>query len=223
MQSFICFLISCNIGEIFTVFFATLLGLPEPLSPILLLWLNLVTDGPPATALGFNPSDPRVMKLPPRPRDESILSKWLFIRYIITGLYVSFATIGVFVWWYLDKGVSFYQLSSWGRCKTWPDFKNSYLFSDLANPCDIFSTYKYIPQTLSLSVLVTMEMLKALSAVSLDSSIFAVPPWKNEWLPLAVLIPSCMHLATLYMPWLASTFGLAPISLREWKVDICST
>jgi Ca2+-transporting ATPase len=158
MQSFISFLISANIGEIFTVFFATLLGLPEPLSPLLLLWLNLVTDGPPATALGFNPADPNIMKLPPRPRDEPILSKWLLVRYLITGIYVSFATIGVFVWWYLDKGVTLWQLSRWGSCSTWPDFSNSYLFCDEAKPCEIFTAHKGVAQTLSLSALVVMEV-----------------------------------------------------------------
>lgn len=46
----------------------------------------------------------------PRPKHESILSNWLVTRYIITGLYVGFATIGVFVWWYLDKGVCMYMI-----------------------------------------------------------------------------------------------------------------
>jgi P-type Ca2+ transporter type 2C len=80
MQAFICFLISCNIGEILTIFGATVLGLPEPLTPLHLLWVNLVTDGPPATALGFNPPDPDAMSKPPRPTNEPIMSRWLLAR-----------------------------------------------------------------------------------------------------------------------------------------------
>eukprot|EP00953_Heterococcus_sp_UTEX-ZZ885_P026888 14483-Heterococcus_DN1.PRE.2 len=56
-------------------------------------WVNLVTDGPPATALGFNPPDPDAMSKPPRPREEPIMSTWLLTRYMCTGLYVGFATI----------------------------------------------------------------------------------------------------------------------------------
>ena len=102
-QAFICFLISCNIGEIATIFIATILGFPEPLTPLHLLWVNLVTDGPPATALGFNPPDPDAMSKPPRPRDEPIMSAWLLTRYMATGLYVGFATIGKaanYICWY---------------------------------------------------------------------------------------------------------------------------
>jgi P-type Ca2+ transporter type 2C len=152
MQTFVTFLISCNIGEIATIFIATLMGLPEPLTPLHLLWVNLVTDGPPATALGFNPPDPDVMRRSPRLRTESILSRWLMIRYLITGLYVGFATIGVFVWWYADKGVPLRNLSRWVQCTEWPDFTHSASAPYWPDrPCDIFTVMKSVPQTMSLS------------------------------------------------------------------------
>ncbi|KAJ1426607.1 hypothetical protein B484DRAFT_450624 [Ochromonadaceae sp. CCMP2298] len=220
MQTFVCFLISCNIGEVVTIFVATILGMPEPLTPLQLLWVNLVTDGPPATALGFNPSDPDAMSKQPRPRHESILSTWLVVRYSITGLYVGFATIGAFVWWYLDKGVSFSQLCNWGKCTTWPDFAHSAEAPNWpARPCAIFENpLRARPQSMSLSVLVCIEMLKALSAVSLDSSLLQVQPWQNPWLIAGVTLPMMLQMAALYFPPLSSMFGLAPLSWEEWKV-----
>eukprot|EP00957_Ditylum_brightwellii_P148658 11317648-Ditylum_brightwellii.AAC.1 len=104
MQAFICFLISCNIGEICAILIATIAGFPEPLTAMHLLWVNLVTDGPPATALGFNPPDPDVMSQRPRPSDEPIMTRWLLTRYCLTGLYVGIATVGVFVGHYMGIG-----------------------------------------------------------------------------------------------------------------------
>jgi Ca2+-transporting ATPase len=85
MQAFVCFLLSCNFGEVATVFGATCLGVPDVLTPLQLLWVNLVTDGPPATALGFNPPDPDAMSRPPRDPRAPILTPWLLGRYAITG------------------------------------------------------------------------------------------------------------------------------------------
>lgn len=60
----------------------------------------MVTDGFPATALSFNPSDPEVMKKPPRKHDEPLINNWTFLRYFIVGFYVGCATVGIFVYWY---------------------------------------------------------------------------------------------------------------------------
>lgn len=231
MQAFICFLISCNFGEIATVFFATLLGLPEPLTPLQLLWVNLVTDGPPATALGFNPPDPDAMSKPPRDRSAPIMSPWLLTRYVATGLYVGCATIGILVWWFIDNGVTPWQLLHWGSCSAWGAEGFNPTGVDLLaephlvpSPCAIFSgPARAKAQTLSLSVLVCMEMLKALSAVSVNNSMLTMPPWRNKYLLVSVALPFLLHLGVLQYAPLARIFGLVKLTSRDWqRVAVCS-
>lgn len=73
IRKFVFFLLSCNTAEIMIIFMAIMMGLPSPLAPIQLLWLNLLTDGAPALALGTEKGDPDIMKLPPRRKDEPII------------------------------------------------------------------------------------------------------------------------------------------------------
>lgn len=228
MQAFIRYLISSNIGEVAAIFFTAALGLPEGLIPVQLLWVNLVTDGPPATALGFNPPDKDIMKKPPRRSDDVLINGWVFFRYMVVGIYVGLACVGVFAYWYMyyeasgdgHTLVTFHQLTHWTQCHDWKDFKvNNFDGMDFtADPCKYFTEGKKSASTLSLSVLVAIEMLNALNALSEDGSLVTMPPWSNPYLMVAMLVSFGMHFVILYVDVLAETFSVTPLDFWEWVV-----
>ncbi|MEW8959518.1 MAG: calcium-translocating P-type ATPase, SERCA-type [Moorella sp. (in: firmicutes)] len=97
IRKFIRYLLSCNIGEVFTMFVAVISGLPLPLLPIQILWMNLVTDGLPAMALGVDVKEPNLMERPPHPPGESIFARGLGKGIGILGLQIGLATLAVFI------------------------------------------------------------------------------------------------------------------------------
>ncbi len=80
IRKFVFYLLSSNVAEIAVIFLAILAGLPSPLTPIQLLWLNLATDGAPALALGLEKGDPDTMEQPPRPADEPVINRLMRIH-----------------------------------------------------------------------------------------------------------------------------------------------
>ncbi|CAH1432394.1 unnamed protein product [Lactuca virosa] len=167
MKAFIRYMISSNIGEVASIFLTAAIGIPEGLIPT-----------------------KYIMKKAPRRSDDSLISPWILFRYLVIGLYVGLATVGVFVIWFTHDSflgidlsgdnhslVTFSQLRNWDQCKTWENFTVSpfkagdQVFNFDSNPCDYFHTGKVKAMTLSLSVLVAIEMFNSLNALSEDESL----------------------------------------------------
>lgn len=211
MKQFIRYLISSNIGEVVCIFLTAALGMPEALIPVQLLWVNLVTDGLPATALGFNPPDIDIMDKPPRNSKEGLISGWLFFRYMAIGGYVGAGTVAASAWWYMmapnGPQMTYYQLTHHMACPNEPEnFRGI--------DCDVF--HDPHPMTMALSVLVSIEMLNALNSLSENQSLLLMPPWTNLWLMAAISLSMTLHFMILYMEVFNTVFQICPLSWEEW-------
>jgi len=211
MKQFIRYLISSNVGEVVCIFLTAALGLPEALIPVQLLWVNLVTDGLPATALGFNPPDLDIMGRKPRSPKEPLISGWLFFRYMVIGGYVGAATVAGAAYWFMyddeGPGVTFYQLSHFMQCC--PENED---FTGL--DCHIFEASP--PMTMALSVLVTIEMCNALNSLSENQSLVRMPPWSNFWLAAAMTLSMSLHFMIIYVDPLPMVFKLTHLNVDQW-------
>jgi len=214
-QQFIRYLISSNIGEVVSIFLTAALGMPEALIPVQLLWVNLVTDGLPATALSFNPPDHDVMRRLPRKRDEALVGGWLFFRYMVIGIYVGIATVGGYAWWFMYNSqgpqISFSQLAGYHKCSVnFPEIGCQMFTNDSAKAAS----------TVSLSILVVIEMFNAMNALSSSESLLTLPLWKNMMLVYAIALSMALHFALLYIPFLQGLFSIVPLDWNEWQAVV---
>jgi P-type Ca2+ transporter type 2A len=211
-QQFIRYLISSNIGEVVSIFLTAAAGMPEALIPVQLLWVNLVTDGLPATALSFNPPDHDIMRRPPRKRDEPLVGGWLFFRYMVIGTYVGAATVFGYAWWFMFNAegpqITFWQLTHFHRCSS--------QFPEIG--CEMFANdSSKAASTVSLSILVVIEMFNAINALSSSESLLTLPLWHNMILVYAIALSMALHFAILYTPFLQGLFSIVALNWNEWK------
>ncbi len=98
IRKFVFYLFSCNLGEILVLLVAGLAGLPAPLMPLQILWVNIVTDTLPALALAVEPGDEDVMRRPPRRPQEAILSRAFLTQIVLYGSLIAASTLAAFLW-----------------------------------------------------------------------------------------------------------------------------
>lgn len=186
------FLLSCNIGEIITVFAALVMALPSPLSAIQLLWVNLVTDSLPAVALGMEKTHDSVMERKPMPKDQSLFAEGLGMKIIAEGILVGCMSLSAFLLGLKTGDIKTASTMCFGVLS----------FSQLFHTFNMRSEKPFfkrkIPKNipLFLSILLCMAMQTAIMVIPKAAELFGVVPLSTyQWLTVALLsfapIPVC--------------------------------
>ena len=194
IRKFVFFLMSCNLAEIFVIFFAMIMGWPIPLLPIQLLWLNLVTDAFPALALGMEKPEPGVMEQDPRDPQEPIMNSNMKKMILIQSTVLTFAVLGSFGYAlkYLTPGFTF------GAPLT-PDL-------DLS-----------MARTFAFATMISAELLRAYTTRSEHYSVFKIGLFSNKYMNMGVGLSFALLALALYGP-LHAIFRTQILGLAEWAV-----
>jgi len=185
IKKFIHYLISCNLGEIIAIAGAILIGLPSPLVPIQILWVNLVTDGLPALALGLDPTEEDIMRRPPRDPNKGIFSGKMGFNIFSQGIFIGFLALGAF---YL--GLAFYSLDI-ARTMAFATLSFSQLSQSLNSRSEKYSIFKiglftnlYLIMAIFISGFLQYIVI---SMASLQVFFKTVPLTLNQWWIIIIL------------------------------------
>ena len=194
IRKFVFFLMSCNLAEIFVIFFAMILGWPIPLLPIQLLWLNLVTDAFPALALGMEKPEPGVMDQDPRDPQEPILNRNMKKMIVVQSTVLTFSVLGAFCY-------ALAQLT--------PGFK----FGAPLSP-DMDLT---MARTFAFAPMISAELLRAYTTRSEHYSVFKIGLFSNKFMNLGVGVSFALLMLALYGP-LHEVFRTQTLGIQEWGI-----
>jgi Ca2+-transporting ATPase len=205
IRKYLIYLLSSNAGELMTMFagvmFAGILGLVPadvglflPLLAAHLLWINLITDGPPALALGVDPKDPDVMQRPPRERGGGVLTKDDWLRLAGIGAIMMVGTLAVLDAYYPGG-----------------------LFSPFAKGTGPNVADETSARTMAFTTLMMFQLFNAFNCRSAWRSAF-IGLFDNPWLIGAVALSLFMHVVVIYVPFMQTAFHTVPLSLADWVI-----
>lgn len=198
IRKFIRYMLASNVGEILVMLFALLLGLPLPLVAIQILWINLVTDGLPAMALGVDRAESDVMKRAPRHPNEGIFARGLGTKVITRGLLIGLATLAAFViTLYGSGGLPDLTKAQTVAFTTLVVAQLIHVF-DCRSEYSVFHRNPFGNRTLVFAVLLSFIMMLAVIYVPFLQPIFYTTALSlNEWL----LIIGLAAIPTVALSW----------------------
>jgi Ca2+-transporting ATPase len=191
IRKFIKYLLSTNSGELWVMFLAPLLGMPLPLLPLQILWMNLVTDGLPALALAVEPAERDIMRRRPRPPTDSIFAEGMGWHILWVGILMAVVSLGTGYWCHRSN-----QL----------DFSSSY------------GTAYF--RTVIFTVVTLLQLANVMAIRSHRESLFAMGVSSNRPLLAAVSLTFLLQMALIYVPFMQGFFKTVPLSARDLVICI---
>ena len=191
----VIFLLTCNLGEVITIFVAILIGWSAPLIATQLLWINLITDTFPAIALGMDPGNPDVMNEKPRDSKESFFAGGAGLHVIMGGLLIGALTILAFWFGHWEHGFS--------------------PFNDSVPA----NTLEYA-RTMAFLVLVFCQLFFSLAIRNNHKSIFRIGVFSNKYLTGAIILGVLLQMLVLVIPITRSAFHLQMPDMRSWIIIV---
>jgi Ca2+-transporting ATPase len=188
IKKYLIFLLSCNFAEILTLTSAIFLGLPLPLLALQILWVNLITDGLPALALGVDPKAPDIMERPPRPPREGVFTRSVTVLLVVISLHLTLILLPLFAYYVLF---------------------NPHRLSD---PAQILIQ----AQTMVFITLILGELVNAFNCRSDSHSLFTVGFFPNRFLLASVLVSLGIMVAVIHWQPLADLFHTRSLGLGDW-------
>jgi Ca2+-transporting ATPase len=207
IQKYLIYLLSTNAGELLTMFagvmFAGWLGLTSadlglflPLLAAQLLWINLITDGPPALALGIDPKSKDVMSRRPRRHGSGVLLTEDWIRLGCVGTLMMIGTVGVLDAYYPG---GFFTLFATGTAPNAVDEAHA--------------------RTMAFTTLMMYQLFDVYNCRSRRRSAFS-GFFENKWLLVAIAFSLTTHLLVVYLPGLQAAFHTVPLTMADWMVAV---
>ena len=191
----VLFLLTCNLGEVLTMFIALISGMASPFLATQLLWINLLTDSLPALALGMDPSDPDVMKEKPRDPKESFFAKGAGIRSLLGGLMIGLVTLFSFAFGYWEQGHSPF---------------------DRSVPEEVIQ----YARTLAFITIISCQLFDSFNYRNEKKSILSVGVFSNKYLLGAIFGGLALQLLVVMITPMRQAFKLQMIDSQAWMVVI---
>ncbi|NMC57455.1 MAG: cation-translocating P-type ATPase, partial [Eubacteriaceae bacterium] len=190
----VIFLLSCNLGEVISIFASILFFWPVPLMPTQILWINLITDTLPAIALGVDPGDKDVMRRKPRNPKESFFAQGAGVRAVIGGTLIGILTLLAFYFGLKEHG---YSMTS-------------------ASIPDEVLTYA---RTMAFIVLATSQLFFSFTMRNSLKSIFKVGLFSNKFLVVSFIVGFLLQVMVVSTP-LSYAFNMCNLTFKDWDLVI---